>query len=344
MDQLPPYLTISDQPSDVLKSLIEKWEPDHIAILVDENTKESCLPRLAIQNPVIIEIQSGEENKNLKTCEKIWSTLTESQFTRKSLLINLGGGVIGDMGGFAASTYKRGIKFVNIPTTLLSQVDASIGGKLGIDFDHLKNHIGLFKYPDHVIVDPGFLRTLNPREFKSGFGEVVKHALIHDQTQWEKLKASEFENQNWSELIPQSISIKNAVVSEDPTENGLRKILNYGHTIGHAIESHFLMTSDKLLHGEAIAIGMIVEGHLSLQKGWLTDNEYLEINDFIITNFTLPERLPGIEVIGDYLLQDKKNDSRGINFSLLNGIGKCEFDVSVSPEMIEKSLLAYSKP
>ncbi len=342
MDQLPSYLTISDQPSEVLKSLIEKWKPDLVAILVDENTKNSCLPKLTIENPLVVEIKSGEENKNLITCENIWSALTEHKFTRKSLLVNLGGGVIGDMGGFVASTFKRGIKFVNIPTTLLSQVDASIGGKLGVDFNHLKNHIGLFKDPDHVIVNPDFLETLNTREFKSGFGEVIKHALIHDKPQWEILRASTFENQNWQELIPKSIAIKNAVVSEDPTENGIRKILNFGHTIGHAIESHFLLTPDKLLHGEAIAVGMIVEGHLSLQKGWLTEAEFSEISDFIVSSFTLPNSLPDMNSIADYLLQDKKNDSRGINFSLLNGIGKCEFDVSVSPEMIKKSLTAYS--
>ena len=343
MDQLPSYLTISDQPSDILKSLIEKWETDRVAILVDENTRASCLPKLTLEDTLIIEITSGEENKNLGTCEKIWSVLTENQFTRKSILVNLGGGVIGDMGGFVASTFKRGIKFVNIPTTLLSQVDASIGGKLGIDFNHLKNHIGLFKDPDHVIVNPDFLRTLDQRELKSGFGEVIKHALIYDRDQWGTLRENSFENQNWSDLIPKSIAIKNAVVTEDPIENGRRKILNFGHTIGHAIESHFLMTADKLLHGEAIAIGMILEGHLSLQKGWLTEAEFSEINDFIVSSFTLPDHLPKLDTIDHYLLQDKKNDARGINFSLLKGIGKCEFNVSVSPSMIEKSLLAYPK-
>ncbi len=343
MDQLPSYLTISDQPSSVLKSLIEKWKPDHVAILVDENTRDSCLPKLTIENALIVEIKSGEENKNLGTCEKIWSFLTENQFTRKSLLVNLGGGVIGDMGGFVASTFKRGIKFINVPTTLLSQVDASIGGKLGIDFNHLKNHIGLFRDPDHVIVNSNFLETLDTRELRSGFAEVIKHTLIKDRSQWQVLKKNTFESQNWNELIPRSIAIKNAVVSADPTENGFRKILNFGHTIGHAIESHLLMTPNKLLHGEAIAIGMILEGHLSLQKGWLTEIEFSEINDFIVSTFTLPNQLPDLETIEEYLMQDKKNDSKGISFSLLNGIGKCEFDVSISPDTIEKSFSAYSK-
>ncbi len=343
MDQLPSYVTVSDQPSDVLGTLVEKWKPDHVAVLVDENTKRCCIPLLSIPEHTLVEIKSGEENKTLRTCESVWTALTAGKLTRKSLLINLGGGVIGDLGGFAASTFKRGIKFVNMPTTLLSQVDASIGGKLGVDFNDLKNHIGLFQDPDHVIVNPKFLETLDSREMKSGYGEVIKHTLISDRDQWSRLLKSSFEDQDWNSLVPKSIAIKNRVVTADPTENGLRKILNFGHTLGHAIESYFMKTPNKLLHGEAISIGMVLESHLSLQKEWLSQADFAQIRDFIVSNFTIPTALPTLEELINYLLQDKKNDSRGINFSLLNGIGNCEYDVNVSLAMVKKSLSAYQE-
>lgn len=342
MSQIPSYLTISNQPFELLNSLIDRWEPDHIAILVDENTKASCLSSSSNEKYKIVEISSGEENKNLATCEQVWSFLTDNQFTRKSLLVNLGGGVIGDLGGFVASTFKRGIRFVNMPTTLLSQVDASLGGKLGVDFGPLKNHIGLFKDPDHVIVNSDFLSTLDERELKSGFAEVIKHTLIADTEQWQNLREKDFENQIWDEIIPRSIATKHQVVSADPLENGLRKILNFGHTLGHAVESHFLPTSQKLLHGEAIAVGMILESHLSLQMGWLSTSEFEEIKDYIDSIFSLGAPLPSLEELMKYLLQDKKNDASGINFSLLDGIGKCKYDILVSSEMIVKSLQAYN--
>ncbi|MEP1093714.1 MAG: 3-dehydroquinate synthase [Cyclobacteriaceae bacterium] len=343
MSQLPDYLTISNYPSGVVDSLIDKWQPDHVAILVDENTRKSCLPLLSNAEFIVIEIKSGEENKTLKTCEDVWSELTKNQFTRRSLLINLGGGVIGDLGGFAASTFKRGIRFINIPTTLLSQVDASIGGKLGVDFGNLKNHVGLFRDPDHVIVNTHFLKTLNERELKSGFAEVIKHTLIADRGQWETIQKKKFEDQVWDEIIPKSIAMKHKVVSSDPLESGLRKILNFGHTLGHAVESYFLHTADRLLHGEAVAIGMILESHISLQKEWLSPADYSQIENFIYSTFSLPKKLPNLEDLNHYLLQDKKNDSDVINFSLLNGLGRCEYDVNVSSQMIEKSLETYPR-
>jgi 3-dehydroquinate synthase len=325
-----------------LNSLISKWSPDRIAILVDENTKKACLPLLSTVHSIIISIEHGEENKTLATCEHIWNELTENQFSRNSLLINLGGGVIGDMGGFVASTYKRGMRFVNVPTTLLSQVDASIGGKLGIDFGDFKNHIGLFKDPDHVIVNPEFLKTLPEKELKSGFAEVIKHCLIADSDQWDNLNGLNFEELNWNSIIPQSISIKNDVVSKDPLENGLRKILNFGHTLGHAIESYFLHTPDKLLHGEAIAIGMILESHLSLQMGLISEEVFYKIKSYIQSIFSPANKIPGLEKLQPYLLQDKKNDSSGINFSLITGIGSCGYDQKVSTEMIEKAIRSNS--
>ena len=177
-----------------------------VAILVDENTKRDCLSKLPkLENPIIIEIQSGEENKNLATCDFIWQELTKHNFDRNSLLINLGGGVIGDMGGFCASTYKRGIDFIHIPTTLLAMADASIGGKLGVDFNHLKNQIGLFTNPKSVIINPVFLQTLIENQFKSGFAEVVKHALIADENLWSIITTTDFEKLNWEKIITLSV-------------------------------------------------------------------------------------------------------------------------------------------
>ena len=212
-----------------------------VAILVDENTKRDCLPKLPqFENPIIIEIKSGEENKNINTCNFIWEQLTAQHFDRNSLLINLGGGVIGDMGGFAASTYKRGIDFIQIPTTLLAMVDASVGGKLGVDFNGLKNQIGLFNNPESVLIFPEFLETLPENQLKSGFAEVVKHALISDKNLWEELTSTTFDKLNWEAIILTSIQIKNNIILSDPFEKGNRKKLNFGHTFGHAVESYYL--------------------------------------------------------------------------------------------------------
>lgn len=341
MSRLPTYLSITEDPNKVLSSLIERWKPDHIAVLADENTKEHCLPHLSLSEYQLIAIESGEENKTLAACEQVWRTLTEAKFTRKSLLINLGGGVIGDLGGFAAATYKRGIRFINIPTTLLSQVDASIGGKLGVDFGVLKNHIGIFRAPDQVIVHTGFLSTLPDRELTSGFAEVIKHALISDKHQWDFLMEKQLADLNLDELVPSSIAIKNSVVEADPMEQGLRKILNFGHTLGHALESHFLLTPQKLLHGEAIAIGMILESHISYQKGWLTKDDFEVIRDYLQGVFNLPDLLPDPEILAEALLQDKKNDALGVSFSIIRGIGTCAYDVRISNQMIKESFAAY---
>ena len=199
-----------------------------IALLCDENTYELCLPKImdCLPEHWLIQIESGEENKNIDTCQQIWMALTEGSFDRSALLINLGGGVISDMGGFAASTYKRGIDFINIPTTLLSQVDASVGGKLGIDFSHFKNHIGLFNEPEMIFIDSIFFDTLPKREIRSGFAEVIKHGLIADKTYWESIADLDINTKYWNEIVEQSVEIKKKVVKEDPFEAGLRKILN----------------------------------------------------------------------------------------------------------------------
>lgn len=322
-----------------------------IFILVDENTLKHCYPQLVAKIPAfvdaeIIEIESGEENKNIEVCVQIWSTLSEYAADRQSLFVNIGGGVIGDMGGFIASTFKRGIGFINIPTTLLSQVDASVGGKLGIDLNHLKNEIGVFNNPLAVFVDPIFLKTLEERQVLSGFAEMIKHALIADAAYWKKIKQVDFSNlDNLSKLIDTSIKIKNKVVLADPFEKNIRKTLNFGHTIGHAIETYFLeKEKEPLLHGEAIAIGMICEAYLSNKVSGLSEKELKEITDFILSVYK-PVMMK--ETILTRLLElmqhDKKNEKGQLNFSLLSGIGKCEINAGAKPDQIKASLQYYSE-
>lgn len=332
------------------KEFLEANNYSKIAILVDENSYLSCLT--FIQNLVgsftLIKIKSGEEQKNLQTCIQIWQVLTENQFDRKGLLINLGGGVIGDMGGFCAATYKRGIDFVQIPTTLLSQVDASVGGKLGIDFDGYKNHIGVFNEPKAVFIFSHFLKTLPEAELRSGFAEIIKHCLISDVNAWEtilkinleKLCSFDFEVEA---IIKHSVKIKTNVVENDPTERGLRKILNFGHTLGHAIETFFLPTPDKLLHGEAIAIGMICEAYLAHKLGMLNEVELLQITRYLTEIYgKVNIQSEDFPLILDHTLQDKKNSYGIVKFSLLNGIGKCGYDYECTKEDMLLSLSFYT--
>lgn len=316
-----------------------------IIVLVDENTEKFCYPLIMnlIPDHFKIMIQSGEQFKNLDTCQNIWKSMTENNLDRKSLMINLGGGVIGDMGGFCAATYKRGIDFVNVPTTLLAQVDASIGGKLGIDFENFKNHIGVFKDPELVIINPDFLKTLEQRELRSGFAEVVKHCLIADEAYWHKISAIDFESQNWEQHILHSIEVKYKVVEDDPFEAGLRKILNFGHTIGHAIESYFLNGSSRLLHGEAIVIGMICEAFISTQKCSLSTFERDNIANYLVNQFGhsfIEEQF--LQPIANLVMQDKKNEKGLIKAALLQDVGKAVIDVPISKQEVTEAIRYYN--
>ncbi|MGL1888793.1 MAG: 3-dehydroquinate synthase [Reichenbachiella sp.] len=323
-----------------IKNFLADRNYSKIAILVDENTEALCLPLIldALPDHYLITIPSGEENKNLSTCEDIWMALTEAGFDRKGLMINLGGGVIGDMGGFVASTYKRGFHFLNIPTTLLSQVDASVGGKLGIDFHGFKNHIGIFNEPQNVLIHTKFYETLPAREIRSGFAEVIKHGLIYDEKYWEQIKQLTPETADWKGLVDRSINIKKEVVTEDPFESGLRKILNFGHTIGHAIESHFLeIPGERLLHGEAIAAGMICEAYLSKKLTGLTEEDLSIITDYLIKIYepkAIDQKL--FDEILKLTIQDKKNEGGVVQFSLLQSIGKCTVNIPIGiPDMVD---------
>ena len=292
---------------------------NQLAILVDENTKRDCLHvflKATNIDAILIEIPSGEEHKNIEKCQLIWNALSSHHFDRNSLLINLGGGVVSDMGGFAASTYKRGIDFIQVPTSLLAMVDASVGGKLGIDFRYLKNQIGVFNNPKAVLINPVFLNSLPNNQLLSGFAEVVKHALIEDKCYWKEITTTSLEKMNWESIILQSIVIKNNIVTQDPLEKGERKKLNFGHTFGHAIESFYLKLGKPILHGEAISLGMILESNLSK----INNEEKHEISSFILQTFSLPKK-PPLSVLLEWMKSDKKNSKEKINFTLLNGIG-----------------------
>lgn len=337
----PDYIAFSNDPKAELVKILEELKPDKVAYLVDENTKEHCLPIFGLSDEEnIIEIHSGEIFKNLNSCELIWTSMTTLGFSRKSILVNLGGGVIGDMGGFAASTYKRGIRFVNIPTTLLAAVDANIGGKLGIDFRGFKNHIGVFNDPSAVIISDVFLKTLPERELRSGFAEVIKHGLIYDEKYYRTTAAASFPDLNWIEVIKKSAEIKGDVVAQDPREGGLRKILNFGHTLGHGIETWYLNAGKSLLHGEAISIGMILEAFLSLKLELLDIAQVDEISAYIVSVFGKYD-LPPISEILPLMMQDKKNVGSEISFSLLSGIGKCDYDVKVDLKWIDEACQYY---
>ena len=291
-------------------------------------------------------MEVGEIHKNIATCTEVWGALSDLGGDRKSILINLGGGVISDLGGFVACTFKRGIDFINIPTTLLSMVDASIGGKNGVDLGNLKNQIGIIREPKAVIVDTQFLSTLPQNEMRSGLAEMLKHGLIFDKKYWDKFKdLKSLNTDNLNELIHQSIEIKNEIVCEDLTENGIRKSLNFGHTLGHAIESYFLENDNKtsLLHGEAIAVGMILESFISREKELLTNEEYQEIKYIINDIFERVEFSQiDIEKIIELLIFDKKNEFGKVQFALLDGIGKIKINQESDNELIYKAFEDYS--
>lgn len=293
-----------------------------VFVLVDENTQKHCLQQLPkISNAFVIVVKSGEQHKNISTCQHIWEALSKLHADRNSLLINLGGGVLADMGGFCAATYKRGIDFIQIPTTLLAMADAAVGGKVGIDCFGLKNQVGLFALPKQVLIFPEFLKTLPTNELYAGFAEIVKHALIADFALWKQILTTPFEQLIWQEIIAASVRIKNSIVLKDPTEQGERKKLNFGHTFGHAIESFYLKKGNPILHGEAVLMGILLESELSV----LQREEKQEIKQYILSCFALPYT-PNLADLKELLQNDKKNKNGKINFSLLNGIGNCTFD------------------
>ena len=331
-----------------LNKVLSEENYSKIFILTDENTNENCLPKLlpniATELSIeIIEIEAGESNKNIETCAEVWSILSDLGADRKSVLLNLGGGVITDLGGFVASTFKRGIDFINIPTSLLGMVDASVGGKNGVDLGNLKNQIGTINVPKLLLVDTSYLETLSQKEMKSGLAEMLKHGLIYDKNYWEQFSdISTIDFADFDLLIHQSIQIKNEIVSQDPNENGIRKALNFGHTLGHAIESHFLQSTTPLLHGEAIAIGMILESYLAKEKKLLQEHDYFQIKNTIKNIYETFEIADyDIQSIINLLIHDKKNEYGKVQFALIQEIGKSIINQSVENEIIVQSFADY---
>jgi len=331
-----------------LNRIIAKNNYSSLFILVDQNTMEHCypkfIPNLVCNVPIeVIEIEAGEIHKNIETCSGVWHAMTDLNADRKSLLITLGGGVITDLGGFVAATYKRGIDFINIPTTLLSMVDASVGGKTGVDLGVLKNQVGLFANPAMVLVDTHYLETVSTREIKSGMAEIIKYGLTYDVALFDQIK--ENNKLKIEDLIHRSIEIKNEVVLKDPKENNLRKILNFGHTIGHAVESFHLESSNKetLTHGEAIAIGMICEAFISFKLLNFPVEKLTQIKDTILSLYDrtalLKEDFSEIMLL---LKHDKKNVSGQVNFVLLRDFEDFQLDCKVTNELIIESFTFYN--
>ena len=334
---------------ELLKSLILKNNYSKLFVLVDENTKKNCLSFFLsqLENSLkinVLEIKSGEINKNIQTCEYLWNQLSKLGADRKSALINLGGGVICDLGGFVASTFKRGISFYNVPTTLLSMVDASVGGKTGVDFGLLKNQIGVFNEPKIVLVFSIWLKTLDKRQILSGFSEMLKHGLILDKIYWDKLSSLKtVDINNIDKMIYNSVVLKNSIVLKDLKEKNIRKVLNFGHTLGHAIESSCLGSKRELLHGEAIAIGMILESFLSYKILMLSYKDLISITKTIIYFFKKIkiENSQIIQII-NLLKHDKKTVEGKINFVLLNGISDTKIDILVDKSLINDAFKFYN--
>lgn len=337
---------------DFIRKFIKEKKPSKVVVLVDENTHNDCLPifleSIRIVNPIeIIEIQAGEEFKNLTTCTRVWNTLTHLGADRKSLLINIGGGVVTDLGGFVASCFKRGIYFINIPTTLLSMVDASVGGKTGVDLGVLKNQIGVFSNPEAVVIDSNYLKTLSKREFRSGLAEIIKYGLTFDVLLWESIKKNKnLEVDDLENIIFKSITIKNSVVIEDPKENNLRKVLNYGHTLGHAIESYFLDSDDKekITHGEAIAVGMITAAFISHTLLHFPKKQLQEITQEVLKIYPkIPLEPTDYNKIVELLQHDKKNEAGEVRFVLLHCMEDFKLNCVVDKQLIISSLEYYVK-
>ncbi len=343
-------ILIEDNSLDsLLDYFLTKNNLSKIFILTDENTKKYCLSILAnfFYNKfdfTSIEIAGGEQNKTIESCIAIWNQLSHAGADKNSLLVNLGGGIITDIGGFVASTYLRGINFINIPTSLMGMADAAIGGKNGIDLNAIKNQIGSINFPDMIFIHSLFLKTLNDRHFKNGLVEVFKHGLIADKKLWLNLSSVEINRDSIGTILTKAIEIKNNIVTEDPYEKGIRKILNFGHTIGHALESCLLNSGEyQLLHGEAIVAGMIMETWLSEKYCGLKLDESSEITSKLFEIFGKKKlSLINFDNFISYLNYDKKNQHQQFNFSLLNAIGSCKWNIAVSLEDVKVVFNRYN--
>lgn len=329
--------------AELRRILADVASPD-IYVLVDNNSRNYCLERLNMGYvPVehIITIPEGEYNKSAESLIYIWQCLSDLGARRNSILVNIGGGLITDIGGFAASCFKRGIRCVNIPSTLLAQVDASVGGKTGINFNNLKNEIGTFAIPEEVIIDNVFLATLPERQILSGFAEMLKHALLADEDHLAEVMQADLTKvagEDFLELIKKSVAVKAAIVQSDPREKGLRKALNLGHTVGHAIESIAIRKNLEIYHGDAVAYGMIAELYLSVKLLGFDEKHYEAVRNFIHGKYPAYHAVDEPEELYDLMLHDKKNEHEGVNFTLLRRPGEVVIDQYCSRNEIIEAL------
>lgn len=333
-----------------ISEYLKDSEISKVFIITDNNTLTYCLPvfleRIDFNaSPQIITIPEGEINKTIHTCLNVWEELSEKGADRNSLIINLGGGVVTDLGGFVASTFKRGLPFINVPTSLLAMVDASVGGKNGVDLGHVKNQIGVIQLPEMVILDTSFLKTLPDEHITSGLAEMLKHGIIYSNEYWDRVKRADFsKKEEFESLIWDSVQIKKEIVAKDPFEKDLRKTLNYGHTLGHAIESYFLENPNKkeLLHGEAVAVGIILATYISKEMYNFPSETLNDISESVFNHFSKQTfSKKDIETIIDLLVFDKKNRNGQVLFVLMEDIGLHKTNCIVSNNLIYNAFDYY---
>ena len=340
---------IADNLERCLDEAIGKAEHDRLFILTDTTTKQLCWPVVQdyaiMKDAIMITIQPTDEAKTLETLATVWTSLQKGGATRHSLMVNLGGGMVTDLGGFAASTFKRGMAYINIPTTLLSQVDASVGGKTGINFGGLKNEIGVFNCASSVILSSTFLRTLDTENMLSGYAEMLKHGLLSSKENWAELLTFDITAPDYAtlqNLVAKSVAIKEQIVKEDPTEKGIRKALNLGHTAGHAIESLALKEGRTILHGYAVAWGLLMELYLSARKCGFPAKEMHQMEAYIKEHYgKFLYECKHYETLYNFMSHDKKNQGGNINFTLLGGIGDIRINQTASQDEIEEMLDYY---
>ena len=340
-------VVISNNLRETLSKIVGECTHDRLFVLVDETTKECCWPVVegfdCMQEATLITIGATDVHKNLDSLSHVWSEMQHNGATRHSLMVNLGGGMVTDLGGFAASTFKRGIQYVNVPTTLLSMVDASVGGKTGINFGGLKNEIGVFNNARCVILDTTFLQTLDEENILSGYAEMLKHGLISNEDMWAELLNLEFNVQHpeFVAALEKSVAVKQRIVTEDPTEKGIRKALNLGHTAGHAFES-LALERKPVLHGYAVAWGLVVELYLCCIKTGFPQNKMRQTVNFIKENYgRMAITCDDYPLLLELMHHDKKNMGNDINFTLLGGIGDIRINQTATEEEIKEALDFY---
>lgn len=348
MTSANPTIITSDLPAELKRAIGAHPGPD-CYVLADTITARQCLPYLYScglpADSRIITVKSGDENKNIEAAVQIWEFLSSSGATRKSLFINLGGGMITDLGGFAASTFKRGIRYLNIPTSLLGAVDAATGGKTGINLMGLKNEVGVFNPAESTIIDVHFFKSLDAKNLRSGYAEMVKHALIDTPEEWKEVLAFDLEEVDFeilSTLVERSVRIKERVVAQDPTEKNIRKALNLGHTFGHAFETFSHRVHSPALHGYAVMWGLLCELYLSHMQLGFPKEELLQLKYMMIENYgKLDFSCGDYDELYELMTHDKKNDSGFVNFTLLGGIGDIRINCSATKEQIFETLDFY---